>query len=251
MKQMWRRWWPVLVGVALLIAALLLVFSIRTKTAEVTSVTGAKDVAVAQRDATALQSQNLATQITQACNDKDAASELPAGLCVRAQQIKQDPIPGVPGAPGAPGPAGPTGTNGAAGIPGEPGVAGAPGAAGAAGIPGAPGAAGTDGTPGAAGTDGTPGAAGTDGTPGAAGTPGLPGTPGLDGAPGPQGNPGPQGAQGVPGATGQPGRGIAGLRFEGDGNGNCNAVITYTDGPPDIVPVSPAVCDSGGVSLPL
>lgn len=184
-----RRYWPVLVGVALVIAALLLVFSLRDRQQEVQTVTGQKDVAVAQRDATAGQAQSLADQITTACADPSARAELPSTLCTRAAQVRQDPIPGVPGAPGAPGDPGP---QGAQGIPGEP---GAPGTPGSPGLPGMPGPQGEPGVPGAPGAPGSPGSPGAEGPRGDTGPEGPPGDTGPEGPPG---DTGPAGADGTP-----------------------------------------------------
>lgn len=226
-KALGKRYWPVLVGAALVIAALLLIFSLRSSQQEVVDVTGEKDIAASQRDAAAGQAQTLAQQIIAACADAETRAELPPGLCSRAAQVSADPVPPVPGAPGAPGPEGPVGPSGL------------------------PGVAGIDGDPGTPGIQGVPGPPGMDGSPGVSGSNGADGTPGV---PGPQGDPGANGRDGVdggPGPAGPPGASIRSLQFQADGSGSCNAIVILTDGtqlPPS--PVAPEVCgDSGNGSF--
>lgn len=160
-----KRLWPVLVGVALIVAATALVLSVKTSNRQVENVTTQKDLVVQQRDATAGQAKTLASQISEACADSDAKSSLPSGLCSQAERVKIAPIPGIPGATGP------------QGVPGEPGIAGTPGEPGTAGTPGEPGTAGAQGIQGVQGPQGVQGAQGDTGPPGAQGPAGAPGQP--------------------------------------------------------------------------
>lgn len=147
-----------------------------------------RDVAVAQRDATAQQAVEAARPVNDVCRtDTDAAAELDErGACALAAQVQATPVVGPSGEPGIPG---------IPGTPGVPGVPGVPGGAGPSGAPGqdAPVVPGPSGAPGAAGQNatGVPGPSGAAGPSGAPGAPGSPGGPGPSGAPGPSGPPGP------------------------------------------------------------
>lgn len=123
----------------------------------------------------------LADQVTDTCDQGDAAArELEKrGVCDQAEVVKSAaPIPGPPGVAGPPGPQGDQGPPGPPGPKGDPGAAGAPGLLGATGPAGAP------------------------GLPGEAGEQGPAGEPGADGPAGPQGEPGPAGPQGERGEPG-------------------------------------------------
>lgn len=165
-KQFVRRFWPVLVGVALVVAALALMLGLRSSQ-------GQTEVAAAQRDAAASQALSLADQVALACASPAARAELPESACVAAAQVRSDPVPPVAGASGAPGSEGPEGPAGPSGVQGLPG------------LPGLPGPPGDDGFPGTPGSQGDPGPQGP------------PGDPGMDGSDGAQGPIGPQGPVGV------------------------------------------------------
>lgn len=224
-KRLLKKFLPVLVGVSLVVAALTLVFG-------VLQFRGEKEVATAQRDATADQAITLAEQVSQACASPQTAATLPPGTCSQAQQVKTDPVPAVDGAPGAPGSEGPQGVAGDPGSPGFPGVAGSPGDPGAPGSPGAVGGLGPSGAPGSPGGSGPQGALGPQGAQGVQGASGAPGDAGAAGA---------AGAQGAQGAPGPAGRGIAQISRTGSGD-SCAFVVTFDDGATQTVDVDPAVC---------
>jgi hypothetical protein len=113
-----------------------------------------EDEALDQRDAAAIQAQDLAARIQQAC----ARQMLPVTLCEDAGRVRAEPIPGEPGEPGERGERGPRGDQGPtpeclaepSRCRGGPGPSGAPGTPGEPGDPGDPGDPGTPGEPGPA-----------------------------------------------------------------------------------------------------
>lgn len=134
-RPWWLSLWPLVVGVALVVASMAMVVALRASRNDVETVTVQKDIAEAQRDATADQAMTLAEQIAKACQDPAAAKQLPPGSCDQAQQIRSDPVPisGPAGSPGLQGPAGPAGLPGEQGPKGDPGPPGPPGPAGSQG----------------------------------------------------------------------------------------------------------------------
>lgn len=210
----YRRYWPVVVGIALLLAGLSLIWGLRSQQQKTDTAQIQTGVAVAERDATAVQAKSLAEQVKEACADADARAQLPDAMCDKADQVSRDPIPAVPG---------PKGQQGDTGVPGVPGVAGAAG------------------TPGASGDKGAQGATGLKGDKGDKGDTGDKGSTGDKGEKGDTGTTGSKGSQGDAGA------GISSLTFESDGNGGCAAVVTYTDGRVERPAVSPQVCTSQGL----
>lgn len=140
--------------------------------------------ATADKNTAQANSQTLAQDIQTVCATQGKLMVDDRDLCVKAEQVQQNPtqaIPGPKGDPGAPGKDGIDGARGPAGPVGPGGPAGAPGKAGA------------DSTvPGPAGKDG---AAST--VPGPQGPAGPAGPAGADGAPGPMGPAGPAGANGA------------------------------------------------------
>jgi len=72
----------------------------------------------------------------------------------------------------------------------------------------------------------------------------------LDELRGAQGEPGTPGDAGPAGDVGAPGRGVAtGPRFERNSGGDCESVVTYTDGTSDRAPAGDSLCP-GGTSGP-
>ncbi|SEE19141.1 hypothetical protein SAMN04489740_0849 [Arthrobacter alpinus] len=133
-------------------------------------------------------------------------------ICLKADQMQENPTQAIPGPKGDPGKDGIDGENGADST-----------------LPGPSGPAGKDGkdstVPGAAGTDGQS----IQGQPGSAGEPGVPGPAGPAGK---DGAPGATGATGTTGLTGANGRGVADVQCVGDGD-ESYWQITYTDGTTD------------------
>lgn len=127
----------------------------------------------------------LATQVTDTCDSGGAAARELAdkGACAKAEEIQV--VPGPAGPIGERGPKGDTGPPGPVGPQGDAGAAGAPGLLGPAGPVGPAGASGADGATGPDGAAGEPGPPGPQGEPGAAGPPGPQGEPGAAGPPGP------------------------------------------------------------------
>jgi hypothetical protein len=219
----YRKYWPILVGLALILAALSLVYGLRAEKQKTDTAQVQTGVAVAERDATAVQAKSLADQIKEACNDPDARDQVPQAACIKADAVSNNPIPAVPGSPGPRGQQGPEG------------------------VPGVPGSAGDPGTPGALGNQGSRGDQGSKGDQGIPGLKGDQGEQGDKGDQGAKGDQGTQGAQGDQGSIGPAGPGIQSLTFASDGNGGCVAVVTYTDGRVDRPAVSPQVCSSQGL----
>lgn len=164
---------PILVGLTIILAAVLLFWDGRNSESE-------RDTAVGQRDATAAQAVTLADQVIADCNVDQLAD---TSTCLAARELRAEPIPGPPGPQGDPG------------QPGAPGIAGPPGV----GIPGQPGPPGEMGVPGQDGMVGAAGAAGAAGPAGERGPAGAAGPAGPQGEPGPTGPAGPQGNAGAPG----------------------------------------------------
>ncbi|HEX9226740.1 MAG TPA: hypothetical protein VF885_08785 [Arthrobacter sp.] len=132
-------------------------------------------------------SQTLAQDIQTVCATQGRLLVDDRDLCVKAEQVQQNPTEAIPGPKGEPG------------VPGKDGMDGARGPVGVAGPAGAPGVAGADSTvPGPAGKDGAsstvPGPQGLTGPPGADST--------VPGPAGPQGEMGPAGPAGAPGKDG-------------------------------------------------
>jgi hypothetical protein len=213
----YRRYWPVIVGVALILAALALVFGYRSEQQKTDVAQTQTGVAVAERDATAVQAKSLADQIKEACEDPSERNQVPEAACVKANEVSNNPIPAIPG------PRGPQGDTGVSGVPGVAGAAG---------------------TPGTAGSKGDAGVAGPKGDKGDKGDTGDKGVAGDKGATGDKGE---AGATGSKGSQGDAGAGISSLTFESDGNAGCVAVVTYTDGRVERPAVSPQVCTSQGL----
>lgn len=139
--------------------------------------------ATADKNTAQANSQTLAQDIQTVCATQGKLLVDDRDLCVKAEQVQQNPTQAIPGPKGDPG------------APGKDGKDGAPGDRGPIG------AAGPTGEAGKAGADSTvPGPAGKDGAastvPGPQGPAGTPGAAGADGAPGPMGPPGPAGANG-------------------------------------------------------
>lgn len=140
--------------------------------------------ATADKNTAQANSQTLAQDIQTVCAAQGKLLVDDRDLCVKAEQVQQNPtqaIPGPKGDPGAPGKDGVDGARGPAGPSGPSGPAGEPGKAGAdSTVPGPP---------------GKDGAAST--VPGPQGPAGPPGPAGADGAPGPMGPAGPAGTNGT------------------------------------------------------
>lgn len=158
---MTRVGWQVLVGVAVVLAALLLFVDSRESE-------GAEQVAVAEKNATAERGLTLADQILAACQTGSIPADYSAA-CNTAAEVSQEPVVVVQGDAGA---------QGAQGLRGEKGEKGEKGDNGDKGDTGE---AGKDGE---AGQDGQEGEAGQDGADGANGQPGQDGQDGADGDPG-------------------------------------------------------------------
>ncbi|MDQ0756062.1 hypothetical protein [Arthrobacter sp. B3I4] len=139
-------------------------------------------------------SQTLAQDIQTVCATKGKLMVEERDLCVKAEQVQQNPTEAIPGPKGDPGAPGKDGAEGPPGSTGATGPGGPTGDAGAAGSTGQPGAAGPSGTPGQTGPTGP---AGAQGPTGPQGEPGPQGPAGADGQPGPPGPPGPNGASGT------------------------------------------------------
>jgi collagen triple helix repeat protein len=239
-----RKYWPVVIGLALMLAGLAMVLGLRSETQKKETAQAQTGVVVAERNATAVQAKSLADQVQEACADPEAREKLPKTMCDKADEVSRAPIPAVPGPRGAPGQEGEPGVPGVAGTPGAPGDAGPRGASG---TPGERGDTGATGAAGAAGPKGDKGDAGQQGTAGPAGSSGPAGPKGDQGVAGPKGDPGDKGDPGEQGPQGEPGPGIENFDFAKDGDSGCEAVITYTDGRVNRVSVNSQVCQSQGL----
>ena len=190
--------------------------------------------ATAEKNTAQANSQTLARDIQNICQQQGKLLVDDRDLCAKATLVQETPSEAIPGPkgekgnPGEPGPRGPLGFPGPPGadskVPGPMGPAGRPGRDGDDGLAGltVPGPAGSDGTPGPAGPAGPPGADST--VPGPAGPAGPPGEPGPAGADSTV--PGPPGPAGPAGPAGADGRGIADAQCGPDGRWS----IRYTDG---------------------
>lgn len=106
------RWvlWVIVVGaVVLSVAGWVLTQSAADTQDANTALQSDKVVLEEQRNAAAEQATTLADQVAAACaaGGKTAEELLRVGACQQAQQVKQEPVPGIPGPAGAQGP-GPT-----------------------------------------------------------------------------------------------------------------------------------------------
>lgn len=178
--------------------------------------------ATAAKNTAQANSQTLAQDIQSVCDTQGKLLVADRDLCVKAEQVQQNPTEAIPGPKGDQGAPGRDGSNGADGLPGAPGAAGKDGAAGA------------DST-----TPGPIGRSGADGIPGIAGEPGPPGPPGEAGPPGAAGPAGPQGETGPAGASGTNGAAPSSITF----SDKTGTTFTCTPNPPGS---STYTCTSGG-----
>lgn len=185
--------------------------------------------ATADKNTAQANSKTLAEDISTVCEEQGSLMVDDRDLCVKADQVQDNPTEQIPGPKGDQGKDGPPGPRGETGPPGPPGLNGADGGRGPGGPPGGPGPAGSDGANGSDGlngVDGEPGPAGADGPQGPAGNDGQPGPGGPQGPPGNDGAPGPQGE---PGETGPQGVSITDVECIGEGNDSAWQ-ITLSDG---------------------
>lgn len=183
--------------------------------------------ATAEKNTAQANSQTLAKDIQNICEQQGKLLVDDRDLCAKATLVQETPseaIPGPKGDKGNPGEPGKLGPVGPVGATGERGPLGPVGPKGDKGDPGDDGLAGltVQGPPGD--DSNIPGPMGPQGL---QGEPGLPGKDGADSTvPGPAGPTGPAGAPGTPGADGEDGRGVATAYCGDDGRW----LITYTDG---------------------
>lgn len=128
----------------------------------------------------------LAQDIQQICQTEGKFVLNNRDLCIKGENVLDNPSAPIAGPKGEPGSNGADGLNGADGAPGTNGQNGEPG---------------TDGVDGTNGTNGIDGLNGADSV-----VPGPQGPVGPQGLPGPQGDPGINGSNGTDGAAGEPGQ---------------------------------------------
>jgi hypothetical protein len=129
------RFWPIFVGVCLVVAGLFSVWTALSDSKQVVQLSAEKVAAETQRDFVANRASTFAADALSACSDEEIKEKLPVNMCPAATRIASDPIPkqivgpqgerglqGVQGIQGPAGPAGLAGVDGKDGLPGPRGV---------------------------------------------------------------------------------------------------------------------------------